>query len=356
MSVLSALARGRVCKAQSMGPFVAFLDARGWGPNRKWVDDLLNGRYPVAGSADVGWTYTHSVQDIFKLAESLGIPLHQEKWTPHAFEAEYAGFAWDAGHRTVALAEKKRLKYLGRVEDALCSSKDKALHMDLHTVQKLNGTLSHCAFIYPHGRTFLSGLYAFAASFRSKFAPRYPPKSVIVDLGWWRDVLAKPSAKRALRPRRSLTDLDVWVDASSAWGIGLITGATWDAWKWAVPYETWHSDGRDIGWAEMVAIELALRTLEEAGIRDADVLIRSDNEGVIHALQRGRSRNFQVNLSIRRTEALCMALNIVIRPIYVNAKINRADPVSRGIPDPSLQRAKARFSLPQEVSKYLAHA
>ncbi|CDO69769.1 hypothetical protein BN946_scf184766.g14 [Trametes cinnabarina] len=338
-----------------MDPFVAFLDARGWGPNRKWVDDLLNGRYPVAGSADSGWVYAHGVQDIFGLAASLGVPLHQEKWTPHAFEAEYAGFAWDAANRTVTLAEKKRLKYLGRVEDALRSAKGGASRMGLLAVQKLNGTLSHCAFVYPHGRTFLSGLYAFAASFRSEFAPRYPPKSIVSDLGWWRDVLSKPSVKRTLRPRKTLTDLDVWVDASSSWGIGLVMGDTWDAWKWAVPYEEWHSNGRDIGWAEMVAIELALRALEETGVHDADVLIRSDNEGVVHALRRGRSRNFQVNLSIRRTEALCMALNIVVQPVYVNTKINRADPVSRGIPDPSLRRSKARFTLPQEVSIYLDH-
>ncbi|CDO75102.1 hypothetical protein BN946_scf185010.g27 [Trametes cinnabarina] len=338
-----------------MDPFVALLDARGWGPNRKWVDNLLNGRYPSGGSAEEGWTYTHSVNDIFRLAGVIGVPLHQDKWTPHASRAEYAGFLWNVDDKTVSLSEKKRSKYLHRVVEAIQVSRGGSARLDLKTVQKLNGTLSHCAFVYPQGRTFLSGLYAFAASFRNEFAPRYPPKSVISDLSWWRDLLSQPSAKRTLLPRMPLADMDLWVDASSSWGIGLVMGDTWDAWRWAVPYEIWHADARDIGWAEMVAIELALRSLDQNGLRNANVLLRSDNEGVVHAFKRGRSRNFQVNLSIRRTEALCMARNIVVQPVYVNTKINRADPVSRGSPGPGLVRAKAVFELSQELKPYLVH-
>ncbi|KAJ3019648.1 hypothetical protein NUW54_g20 [Trametes sanguinea] len=171
---------------------------------------------PVSDHGQQGMVYVHDVQDIFNFAEVLGVPLHKEKWTLHAFEVKYAGFAWDTANRTVALAEKKRVKYLSRVKDTMHTSSGGAICMDLHQVQKLNDMLSHCAFVYLHGCTFLSGLYAFTASFRNEFAPCYPPKTIVLDPGWWRDVLSRPGMKRALRPCRALTDLNVWVDASSS--------------------------------------------------------------------------------------------------------------------------------------------
>ena len=103
----------------------------------------------------------------------------------------------------------------------------------------------------------------------------------------------------------------------------------------------------------MVAVELAARFLEQAGAQDADILIHSDNSGVIGAFERGRSRNFQVNNSIRRTEAICMARNLWIWLKYVSSSDNRADPVSRGVPDARLGSLPIDFELPSELSPFL---
>lgn len=339
-----------------MDPFVSLIEARNWGINKKWVDDLNNIRFPSSEGAEPGsWTYAHSIDDIFGLAGELGVPLHQEKWAEHAFTGDYAGFAWDLKNKTVSLLDKKRAKYAARVETMLSKAKGGLGRVDLRSVQQLNGTLSHCAFVYPSGRSFLAGLGSFVASFPNEHVRRYPPKSVVSDLGWWRDILGRPSARRELIPRGEMHDLDLWVDASSDWGIGIVIGNGWDAWKWGAPYAKWHAQGRDIGWAEMVAIELLLRRLEEVGWRNADLLIRSDNEGVIHAFRKGRSRNWQVNLSIRRTEYLCLATNLVAHPVYVNTKINRADAVSRGTPLASMERFRSGFELPPELAAFLAH-
>lgn len=77
--------------------------------------------------------------------------------------------------------------------------------------------------------------------------------------------------------------MDIWVDASSNWGIGVVIGDTWDTWKWSVPFEIWHVECRDIGWAEMVAIELVALRLEELGVTNANILVCGDNIGVIGA-------------------------------------------------------------------------
>ncbi|CDO69281.1 hypothetical protein BN946_scf185042.g183 [Trametes cinnabarina] len=340
-----------------MDATVDLLDARGWGPNKKWVDDLSNFRKPCGYDvARKEWTYGHSVDDIFELGERLGIPWHNVKWRPHDFEGTYLGFAWNISDKTVSLPERKRTKYLTRVEDALDLVAKSAKRMSRETAQKLSGTLSHCTFVYPRGRTYLSGLFAFVASFTSEHIPRYPPKSVISDLKWWHDLLQRDSDRRVLVPKGTPQDADVWVDASSTWGIGIVVGKEWDAWRWKGPREAWHKNGRDIGWVEMIALEMAVRRLVELGWENADLLVRSDNEGVIKAFKRGRSRNWQVNLAIRRTELLCMEKNIKILPIYVNTKDNRADPVSRGIPGPDITRFWSSFEIPQEVSEFTAHA
>ena len=121
-----------------------------------------------------------------------------------------------------------------------------------------------------------------------------------------------------------------------------------------MPTSEWKVNGRDIGWAEMVAVELAARYLDQAGTRNADILVRGDNMGVVGAFERGRSRNYQVNDSIRRTEVVCMACNIRIKLQYVNTKENRADEVSRGTPSPRLLPLRTSFSLPPELSPFLA--
>ncbi|CDO77105.1 hypothetical protein BN946_scf184501.g10 [Trametes cinnabarina] len=340
-----------------MDATVDLLDARGWGPNKKWVDDLSNFRRPCGyDNEKQEWTYAHSVEDIFALGEKLGIPWHGTKWCPHDDVGVYLGFSWDIPHKTVSLPERKRLKYLARVEHALDLVNKSAKRMTLETAQKLSGTLSHCAFVFPRGRTYLSGLFTFVASFTNEHVPRYPPKSVISDLKWWRDLLRRKGERRVLVPKGPVQDVDAWVDASSSWGIGIVLGKEWDAWRWKGAKETWHRDSRDIGWAEMIALELAVRKLIELGWVNAELMVRSDNEGVIKAFKRGRSRNWQVNLAIRRTELLCMEKNLKISPVYVNTKDNRADPVSRGERVSGITRFKSSLQIPQEVSEFITYA
>jgi hypothetical protein len=56
-------------------------------------------------------------------------------------------------------------------------------------------------------------------------------------------------------PRGEAVDLDFWMDASSNWGIGLLCEVRWAVWKWL---DGWESEFWEIGWAEGVAIELAV--------------------------------------------------------------------------------------------------
>ncbi len=251
--------------------------------------------------------------------------------------------------------KEKRLRYLEKVDGAL-ETLATAKKMLWKEAMSLNGTLSHITFVYPQGRSFLTSICKFIASFGEKpkrFIPRYPPPSIITDLKWWRRTLETPGTKRKFAPRGAVRDLDIWVDACTSWGVGILVQGAWAAWSWKTSAKERKASGRDIGWAEMLAVELTVRYLDQAGLQDADILVRGDNQGVIGAVERGRSRSFQTNESLRRMEVICMATNMCIKMQYVNTEDNRADSVSRGAAEARLPCLPITFELPPELQPHL---
>ena len=54
-----------------------------------------------------------------------------------------------------------------------------------------------------------------------------------------------------------------------------------------VDFDSWATEGQDIGWAESVALELAIYWLIKMGFHDADIIMHLDNTGVIGPFQMG---------------------------------------------------------------------
>lgn len=124
----------------------------------------------------------------------------------------------------------------------------------------LVGTLNHCTLVVPQGRSHLPTFYSFLASFSSN--PNRNIKhtispSLALEAAWWQSTLANPWCGLRIKAPPTPLPIEVCVDASSSWGIGFIMEE-----KWLVPLiPGWHSDKRDIGWAEMVAVELVLSSM-----------------------------------------------------------------------------------------------
>jgi hypothetical protein len=78
-------------------------------------------------------------------------------------------------------------------------------------------------------------------------------------------------------------------------------GEHWAAWCLK---DGWKGPSRDIGWLEGVAVELALLSTRGMGVHNADVLIWSDNKGIIGAFTKGRCSNPMTNLSIHCSDKL----------------------------------------------------
>jgi hypothetical protein len=325
------------------------------GPAWKWVDDFFVVRVPDPNGSFVGIsngiTYRYRY-DLYSIKEYIGpvnIPWHKLKGSEFGDVRDYVRYTFDFPKRTVCLPEEKRIKYVSRLQSFL----DQYSHRQVlkREAEKISGTLNHCAFVFPFGRSYLSNLYHWIASFRGEFIPRYLTSSVRTDLTWWLTLLKARTIPRSLHPRPPTRDYDIWVDASTSTGIGLCWNYQWDAWTLK---DGWRNHaGHDIGWLEAIAVELAVYATCSFGISNSDVLIRSDNEGVIGAFRKGRSSNPAVNMCIRRSEAIMQTANLSISLIYVNTKDNKADPISRNILPPSTSRLPFRISIPAALQPFI---
>lgn len=85
------------------------------------------------------------------------------------------------------------------------------------------------------------------------------------------------------------------------------------------------------------------------GVSNTTLLIHSDNQGTIGSLGKGRSRNFHINLSIRRAYVVLASLLLIPEMVYIASENNPADPISRGDLGSIETRITTSFSLPDEL-------
>ena len=191
----------------------------------------------------------------------------------------------------------------------------------------------------------LPSLSNFIASFvGNEFTRRY--KSVISDLKWWSQALATSGFHCQLLPRGPPLDMGLFMDASTSWGIGIVIAGSWADFKL---HEDWKVEVRDICWLETVAVEILIYILEAMGISSTTLLIHSDNQGTIGSLGKGRSRNFHINLSIRRAYVVLASRFITPELVYIASENNPADPISRRELGSLTSRITTSFSLPDEL-------
>ena len=350
---------GAACASSNAGMIAnAVVDiwrAEGVFPVPKYEDDLKAFRFPSTSGqfVDGSFRYDYDRSEMLRRISPLGVPWHDEKGDERfSFVTTFIGFLWDIPQKLVSLPDGKRNKFHQRVLQFLVDFDGRPCH--LRDVEKIHGSLCHIAFVYLDGRSHLPSLSNFASTFHNnEFLSKYPPHSLITDLKWWLVKLSLRGISRSLRPLGPLSDLGLYVDASTSWGIGIIINGEWAAFQLS---PSWKIEGRDICWLETVAIELLTYFLESRGLRDIHLLVHSDNQGTIGALDKGRSGNIHVNLAVRRTHLTLMAISAIIKPIYIESHANPADPISRGEPGPVGKQIFPSFKLPDELSSCFLNA
>lgn len=338
---------GRVADA-----LMAMLRFHNIGPALNWVDDFLFFAFPRNSSSysPYNWTpsFPYSLESIFAFTSPLGWPWKDSKTQPFAPIFKYLGFIWDLIEKTVQIPDDKKSRYLQKL-----NSWTPGVKFTLRESQSLLGTLVHCSLAMPDSRSRLPALSRFTASFDTTLSPfiqKTPNASVLSDITWWRERLSMNFAGSHLRRPPPPVPIEFWVDASTDWGIGIVFNGNWDSWKFNA---NWRSNGRNIGWAEFVAIEIGLIVAISNGFSNTHFTIRSDNQGVIHAIKGGKSRSPEQNSVLQRITLLLNSHNLWISSLYVQSSANLADLPSRGLPIPLLPRRNFNISLPSVLKPFI---
>ncbi|CUA67355.1 Quinol oxidase subunit 1/3 [Rhizoctonia solani] len=294
--------------------------ARGLGPVLKWVDDFLFFRFPRDGS------FQYAESDILAIAAQLGWPWKESKTRPFASTFVYLGFLWDIQNRSVCIPSEKREKYLARLREWLA-----APTTSFKLTEKILGSLVHCTQVITNGRPMLAGLFSFHAAIakntHTRFHHHTPSPRAVADINWWLQQLSEGPCVRHFCPDPPIHDCEYFMDASTSFGIGVIVENKCAMWRLR---RGWRTPGRDIGWAEMAAVELALGQAIAMGINNRTLIFRSDNQGVVFALRAGRSRNEAQNQILMRILSRADLHGLKLDIIYVRSEENPADAPSRG--------------------------
>lgn len=324
-------------------------EKRGLGLVFKWVDDFLFIRLPSPQ------TTPHppppfTEEDIYEIAEYLGWPWKRSKTKPFSSIFTYLGFLWDLKTKFVSIPEEKRAKYIARISLWLANSSS-----DLRGTQVIIGSLVHCSLVIPDGRPHIAGLIKFSASFPQGNSQPFRQHKISPqardDALWWKSRLLSGPFGITLSPPPPPATLRIHSDASSSFGIGVMFGELWSAWRLL---QGWKADGRNIGWAEAVGVELAIEWLIHSGAHDISIDIHCDNQGVVQAWKAGRSRSEAQNHVIMRAAARAATRNIWVRLEYINTSENLADRPSRGIAPHSGRFVYAPFTLPSHLNIFMA--
>ncbi|QRW22286.1 Reverse transcriptase (RNA-dependent DNA polymerase) domain-containing protein [Rhizoctonia solani] len=311
----------------------------------KWVDDYVIVRPPPGFPG--GDT---SEQDIYNLALPLGWPWKSSKTKNFAYAFDFLGFYWCIPKREVSIPLKKRDKFLSKI----CTWLD-ADRVSLKLTQQLIGSLVHCTNVVVEGRAWLAGLIRFSAAFPHKHASRFvsrpKPTYAVHDALWWQNRLASASCTRNISPPPTAFPSEFFMDASTSFGIAIIVDNHWAAWRLL---QGWKSGGRDIGWAEISALEMTLEAAIAYGLRDSLLHFRSDNQGVVFAMAAGRSRNLEQNNAIKRIFARSSLFGLRIQTSYIASDDNPADPPSRGMPIPGMKSCSWAIPMPEHLASFLA--
>jgi hypothetical protein len=94
----------------------------------------------------------------------------------------------------------------------------------------------------------------------------------------------------------------------------------------------WENDERNIGWAEFIAVELAVLALIASGARSVTFVIHPDNKGIVGAFDASFSRSREQNMVLRRLLCLLYDNNLDKSHLGPFGEEPGGRPLQRGFP------------------------
>jgi hypothetical protein len=317
----------------------------------RYCDDfLLIGASPSKVAADI--------QAVRSILQEHGLDINEAKTEGPAQRMVFLGLGLDSREQVLFVPDDKINK-----ARALMGNFRTRSHTTRKHIQSLVGQLSFISTALPGARPFYRNLIDATRFLQSPMSPVTVTAGMKEDIDIWSRFLSKWNGRERWRAQdESIIDHDA---SKSGFGF-LLTGVPRDFDVAALPdhlrpghayagFFSSHELGTHVAhciqWPELFAIAFGVATYAPY-MRDADLLVRTDNETDFNIINRRRTTSPQLLQLLRYIYITCAHYNISIRAEHIAGNINTIpDILSR----PKLHAFRARVVHPQVHDTILIH-
>ena len=296
-----------------------------------YLDDFLLGHRNHRGCSRLMNLFT-------ALTNFIGAPLSPEKTEGPTTCLVFLGLRIDTLEQTVSIPKEKLAEALVLINSVI---ETKTKSITIRKVQQIAGKLQFVTKGIPAGRPFLRRVYnLLSVKNPTKYQKPNPnhhiklSKGAVLDLKMWKKFIEAEGHSRDrvvpfLQMVGSNRGVELFTDASgsSLLGAGFIFESFWGFCRWPVGF--FREKTPSIALLELAAVVLAVDTYKES-MASRQILVRSDNESVVHMLSKLTSKCKWCMALIRHLTLVCLQFQIRIVSLHIEGKINfGADALSR---------------------------
>jgi hypothetical protein len=255
----------------------------------------------------------NDLNKFLNLCSEIGVPIKKEKTENARTVIIFMGLELDSNLMEARLPQDKLLKLRNQL-----ASVAKHRKVTLKVLQSLLGLLNFCCQVVVPGRCFLRRLTDLTKKVSKSFHRITLNKESRKDIKAWQIFADHFNGKHLLLQKRWLTSdaLHLHTDASGSIGYGAILQSHWFYGTWS---EIWLSF--DITFKELLPIVLALE-IWGSKMRNQCIVLHTDNEAVVHIINRQTCKVSVVMALVRRLVLASMKYNILIRAEHIPGKYN----------------------------------
>ena len=285
-------------------------------------------------------------RELVRLLNELGFCINWDKAVSPTQRLTFLGIEIDTVLRQLILPDSKLCELRAILSETL--TKRSITKRDL---QSLVGKLNFAARVVFGGRTFLRRIIDVMNTLKRPHHHTRPTAKLRADLSWWAEFLSVFNGVSFFVNSEPVGSEEFSTDACPIGGGGFFQG------DWF--YINWEIDFPDLTKAHINLKETftVLAALErwKHQLRNNWIVVRSDNQTTISALNKGTSHNPQVMKWLRKIFWLSATYNFRVTARYIPSKANTvADAISR-LHDPRHCDALSNFLAGQTPSEQVNH-
>ena len=260
------------------------------------------------------------------ICKTLNIPLHPDKTLGPDTVMTFLGITLDSNLMQASLPREK----IDRILEMFNSFTNKR-SVSKRDLLSLLGHLNYASRIILPGRSFVSYLLRLAHSVKELFHHVKLTQDCRSDINMWSYFLTHWNGISFFYDSNptAASDIELYTDASGSYGYGGYYQGKWFSVPWPDDLPKLGDADMSIAFMELVPIVTAVYIWSHAwsGKR---ILFHSDNQSVVHMIQKGRSRSHLIMKLMRRLTLCCAQGNFTVSTVYVNTKLNSiGDSLSR---------------------------